>query len=424
MSHKVLNTYYFNSTAREFNTQKNPKCRSNSLLHRKETANKEYKNRISLSPLGELKMDLRDQIPTYHVRDMILKSNYINEINAIKAFDKANLEADMHSQIQKQRYQLLLEKDLNINNRCKTKSNEIRIQFENRKTYLKDQLTSIIKDSLLFAKKNSPVAAMLPPGMMEFFEKMKDEKEDNSINLSFSNKSIRSKSAQKDSKLRNNKNKFIKKTKNEFLSLIGVDVDNLSPNNVNIDIDKAWNFVLTWAKGRNVDEILRYKVVNSIMSLTEQKASEKAKELYGKIELYKEHKKKERREALRKKREEENKKREMLKTIDSNELIKLRMRESLSQPKNFGKRDRFSTLSTPKFRKKRKKGQDEVVKKETIKLDAYNDVDTILKFINDSKRHSQSKYCKEHFNNILRTKSMDQKMRNLLRKNLIIEKKD
>ena len=68
--------------------------------------------------------------------------------------------------------------------------------------------------------------------------------------------------------------------------------------------------------------------------------------------------------------------------------------------------------------------QDEVVKKETIKLDAYKDVDTILKFINDSKRHSQSKYCKEHFNNILRTKSMDQKMRNLLRKNLIIEKKD
>ena len=114
----------------------------------------------------------------------------------------------------------------------------------------------------------------------------------------------------------------------------------------------------------------------------------------------------------------------MFKTLDSNELIKMRMRESLSQPKNFGKRDRFSTLSTPRFRKKKKKGQDEVVKKETIKLDAYNDVDTILKFINDSKRHSQSKYCKEHFNNILRTKSMDQNMKTLLRKNLIIEKKD
>ena len=52
-----------------------------------------------------------------------------------------------------------------------------------------------------------------------------------------------------------NKNGLIER--NEFLSLIGVDVDNLSPNNVNIDIDKAWNFVLTWAKGRNVDEILR-----------------------------------------------------------------------------------------------------------------------------------------------------------------------
>lgn len=419
MSKNRLNTYYFNSTARELNTQLNPKCRSNSLLHHTETSNKEYKNRISLSPLGEPKLELRDQIPTYHIRDIILKTNYLNELDAIKAFEKADIESDINAQLKRQKYQLLLEKDLNINNICKTKNNEIKVQFENRKKSLKDQLTTIIKDSLLFAKKNSPVAAMLPPGVNEFFEKMKNETDDNSDNFLESSKSIRS---QSETKFKNtNKKKFIKKKKNEFLSLIGVDVDNLSINNINIDIDKAWDFVLKWAKGRNVDEILRYKVVNSIMSLTEQKASEKVKKIYQKLELYKEYKRKQKREEMRKKKEEEKKRMEELKKMDPTDLIRLKMKESLSKEKTFPKEG--STLTSRPKMKKRKQKVEEVVKTEVIKLNAYNDVDEIINFIDKSRKNSQSKFCKDHFNNIRRTKTMDQKMKNLMYKNLIIERK-
>ena len=425
MNQKVINTYNFNNSASNLNTQKNPRCRSNSLLHKKETANKEYKSRISLSPLGELKMDIRDKIPTYHINDVVLKTNYLNELDEIKSFDKANIETDINTQTKKQKYQLLLKKDSNINKLCREKSNEIKLQFENRKKNLQDQLTSIIKDSLLFAKKNSPVAAMLPPGMMEFFEKMKDGNEDDSINLSSSNKSIRSKSVKKDSKLRNNnKNKFIKKTKNEFLSLIGVDVDNLSANNVSVDIDKAWNFVLKWAKGRNVDEILRYKVVNSIMSLTEQKASEKARRMYLKIEKYKEFKKKERLAKIRKKKEEERKKKEELKKMNPSDLIRNRMKASLSEPKNFNK-DGFSLTSRPKMKKKKfhKDEEEQPVKREIIKLNGYNDVDEIIRFIDNSKKNSQSKLNKNHFTNIKRTKIMDEKLKRLMFKNLIVERK-
>ena len=419
MSKNRLNTYYFNSTARELNTQLNPKCRSNSLLHHTETSNKEYKNRISLSPLGEPKLELRDQIPTYHIRDIILKTNYLNELDAIKAFEKADIESDINAQLKRQKYQLLLEKDLNINNICKTKNNEIKVQFENRKKSLKDQLTTIIKDSLLFAKKNSPVAAMLPPGVNEFFEKMKNETDDNSDNFLESSKSIRS---QSETKFKNtNKKKFIKKKKNEFLSLIGVDVDNLSINNINIDIDKAWDFVLKWAKGRNVDEILRYKVVNSIMSLTEQKASEKVKKIYQKLELYKEYKRKQKREEMRKKKEEEKKRMEELKKMDPRDLIRLKMKKSLSKEKTFPK-EGWTLTSRPKM-KKRKQKVEEVVKTEVIKLNAYNDVDEIINFIDKSRKNSQSKFCKDHFNNIRRTKTMDQKMKNLMYKNLIIERK-
>ena len=410
------NKNLFNKPPIEVNILLKGKGRSNSLLHHKENANKRYDERISLEPSGELKFEHRGQIPTSHIKEIVYKTNYLNEMNTIKSFDKANHESDINSQIRKQKHQLLLEKDLHLNAICEAESREIKLQAENRKKLLQEELKTIIQDTLVFAKKNSPAASMLPPGVYEFFENMKENEPDNSA-LTISNNSRTSRKFPKNIKIE-------KKPKNEFLAQLGVDVEDLSKDNVNVDLEKAWDFMMSWSKGRNLNEIVRYKVVNSIMSLTEQKASEKAKELYGKIELYKEHKKKERREALRKKREEEKKKREMIKTIDPDELIKLRMRESLSQPKNFVKKDRFSALSTPKFKKKKKKDKDEVVKKETIKLDAYKDVDTILKFINDSKRHSQSKYCKEHFNNILRTKSMDQNMRNLLRKNLIIEKKD
>ena len=143
------------------------------------------------------------------------------------------------------------------------------------------------------------------------------------------------------------------------------------------------------------------------MSLTEQKASEKVKQIYKKLELYKEYKRKERREALRKKKEEEEKRLEEIRKMDPRDLIKMKMKESLTDVKAFNKEG--SSLTTRPKMKKKKKIEEEVVKREIIKLNAYNDVDEIIRFINNSKKNSQSKLCKEHFNNIKRTKTMDQK---------------
>jgi len=421
MTTKRLNTYYFNSPAIEVNTQKNGKCRSNSLLHYKETANKKYKERISLDPEGELKFELRGQIPTSHVRDVILKTNYLNELDAIKAFDKANIEADINSEIKKQKYQLLLEKDLHLNQLCQEKNNEIKSQLEKRKKSLQEKLNTIIRDSLIFAEKNSPVASMLPPGAAEFFEKMNTDGYDNTLNFgSNTQTSLRSNTEKKSTHA---KRKFT--NKNEFLSLLGLDINNLSKDNVNVDIDKAWNFMMSWAKGRDVEDILRMKVVNAIMSLTEKMAAEKVRKLYEKLDLFKEYKKKLRREELRKKREEEKKRQEELKQMDPKELIKLKLRESFSQPKKFVKEDSFSLLSTGRsFRKKRiKEPEPESPKKVVIKLNAYRDVDKIISFIDNSRKNSQSKYCKDHFKNIKGTKTMDQHMKSIANKNSIVERK-
>ncbi len=103
------------------------------------------------------------------------------------------------------------------------------------------------------------------------------------------------------------------------------------------------------------------------------------------------------------------------------DLITLKMRESLKETKTFKTESSFS--SRPKMRKKKQNVEEESVKKEIIKLNAYDDVDEIIRFITNSKYNSQSKFCKDHFNNIKRTKTMDQNMKRLLRKNLIIERK-
>ena len=120
---------------------------------------------------------------------------------------------------------------------------------------------------------------------------------------------------------------------------------------------------------------------------------------------------------MRKKKEEEQKKLEELKKMDPSDLIKKKMKESLKVTKTFNKEE--STLtSRPKMKKKKKKEEET-----PIKLNAYNDVDEIIRFIDNSKKNSQSKFYKDHFNNIKRTKTMDQKMKKLMNKNLIIERK-
>ena len=108
---------------------------------------------------------------------------------------------------------------------------------------------------------------MLPENINEIVEKVKNEAHDQSLSLNLSHIS-------KISKL----SSFgIKSSlqKNELLNLLEADVENL--NNTNINIDKCWNFILKIAKGRKVENILRYKVVNEIMRITKKNRLKKQK---------------------------------------------------------------------------------------------------------------------------------------------------
>ena len=389
----------------------NPQGRSNSLYHYRPIANQKYSSRISLDPEGERKLHLKYQKNPGHIFNVFYKTNFLEENKSLRANERADLQSEMNTHLKKQKYQILLEKDFLIQNVCNKKNNEIKTEFNERKMKIKNKLIQIIRESLIFAKNNSPVGAMLQSNVQDFLERIKTEPDNSIISLSLESTKENNEKTKHDNSKKNKK-----KQKNEFLRLIGVDVENLSLNNINLDIDKAWNYILKLGKGRNIEEILRMKVVNSIMSLTEQNAALKVKHINQKYEKYKDNKNKEKMEILKKKREEEEKKLEEFRKMDPREIIKEKIKESLGQKSNLRKYSQSMDLMNKKRQKENK------VKKR-IELDSYKDVDQILDIIKNSGKDSKNRLFLDHYINIRRRKSIDLRKEKAREKNKFVEEK-
>ena len=412
---------------KEINSQKRDlfiTYRSNSQVHYKDISSFDYEHRIRLNPSGEAKtMDIRNQIPVSHIRDSFVKSELScpKNNNQATAYEKAEIEEKINFHSINQKHQNLLRREKKIKNRCHKININIKQKFETRKQRLKNELTRIIKDALKFSKKNSAVRAMLPDNINDIVAQVKKETQDLSLNLSRISRISRVSSLGMNSVLE----------KNDFLNSLGVDMENLNVNNVNIDIDKCWNYIVKIAKGKNVEDILRYKVVNIIMNLTEKKSAEKAKKIYEKLEIYKRYMKGKKMEEMRRKRMEEQKKEKVLKG-NIKEYLKQKMFKSLSEPKMFGidKNDKmkgvYGKKTSLKKRKKFKRAESTgITNTETNKkfkrLNAYNDVSKIINFIDNSKKNSQSKVCRDHFANIQITKNMDITLQKMIEKNDIFK---
>lgn len=104
---------------------------------------------------------------------------------------------------------------------------------------LKEDLTKIIKDSISLAKNTYKTT-----------------------NLSVDSRDVKKSSS---------------KQKNiDFLNSIGISIEptNNRNNNINVNIDKTWNYVNKISKGKgknNIDDILRYKIVHNLMAITGKK---------------------------------------------------------------------------------------------------------------------------------------------------------
>ena len=412
---------------KEINSQKRDlfiTYRSNSQVHYKDISSFDYEHRIRLNPSGEAKtMDIRNQIPVSHIRDSFVKSELScpKNNNQATAYEKAEIEEKINFHSINQKHQNLLRREKKIKNRCHKININIKQKFETRKQRLKNELTRIIKDALKFSKKNSAVRAMLPDNINDIVAQVKKETQDLSLNLSRISRISRVSSLGMNSIFE----------KNDFLNSLGVDMENLNVNNVNIDIDKCWNYIVKIAKGKNVEDILRYKVVNIIMNLTEKKSAEKAKKIYEKLEIYKRYMKGKKMEEMRRKRMEEQKKEKVLKG-NIKEYLKQKMYKSLSEPKMFGidKNDKmkgvYGKKTSLKKRKKFKRAESTGItttetNKKFKRLNAYNDVSKIINFIDNSKKNSQSKVCRDHFANIQITKNMDITLQKMIEKNDIFK---
>ena len=352
-----------------------------------------------------------------------------SEINSPKnkniktAYEKAQIEETITHHIHKQKHQNLLRKEKKFRKICHQQNQITKKNFEKKKEHLKIELTRIIKDALKFSKKNSAVRAMLPDNINDIVAQVKKETQDLSMTLNLSRVSRISRVS--------SIGMYSMLEKNDFLNSLGIDMENLNVNNVNIDIDKCWNYIVKIAKGRSVEDILRYKVVNTIMNLTEKKSAEKAKKIYEKLDIYKRYMAGKKKEEMRKKKMQELKK-ERESRVDIKEYIKQKMFKSLSEKKTFatdktGKNklyyDRKNNLKKNK-KMKRSESTTNIVpesQKKFKRLNAYDDVTKIINFIDNSKSNSQSKICRNHFSNIQITKNMNKTLQKLIRKNDIFK---
>ena len=408
-----------NLKTQEINTQRRRIFRiyrSNSQSHLDYKTSNNFDRYINLHSFGEnKKIDIRNQVPITHIRDSFIKSENNSQKNEIgkTAFEKASIEESIKSFSNKQKHQNLLSKRKTIKNICKKENMTIKKNFERKKERIKIQLQRIISDTLKFSKKNSAVRAMLPDNIDDIVSQVKKETKDASMSFNLSHISRKS---------RVSSFGYSTLEKNEFLNSLGVDLENFNSNNINIDIDKCWNYVEKIAKGRKIEDVLRFKVVNTIMKVTEKKSSEKARKIYEKLEIYKKYMADKKKEEKRRKNIEDANKEKVLKN-NTQEYIRNRIRKSVTEKKIFIPENKYVVCLNKKNNMKKNKkmkriASDGNLKAETIKkfkrLNAYNDVSKIITFIDESNINSQSKICRNHYDNIKITKNMDKAKQKLL----------
>ena len=411
-----------NLNPQEINTQRKRifrTYRSNSQSHFDYKTPNNFDRYINLHSFGEnKKIDIRNQVPISHIRDSFIKSEYNSPTNKCgkTAFEKASIEEAIKTYTNKQKYQNLLSKHKMIKNICHKTNMTLKKKIESKKERLKIQLQRIISDALKFSKKNSAVRAMLPDNIDDIVAQAKKETKDISMSLNLSHVSRIS---------RVSSIGYSILEKNEFLNSLGVDLENFNSNNINIDIDKCWNYVDKIAKGRKIEDVLRFKVVNTIMRVTEKKSSEKARKIYEKLEIYKKFMEAKKKEEKKRKRIEDAKKEKILKN-NIDQYIKNRIRKSVTEKKIFIPEDKYAFSFNKKNNLKKNKKMKRIAsagnikteaKKKFKRLNAYNDVSKIITFIDKSNMNSQSKICRNHYDNIKITKNMDTVKERLLIKN-------
>lgn len=260
---------------------------SNTEFFHKDETQFEDKNKIFIDSGFEKNIYLKYNNPVNHI-DKLLSQKHI-EPEIISAFDKAILESQRTNNYYEKKYEITEKKREIINNIVKDRNRKIKEKEMIEKKILEETLTRIIKDSLKFTKENSPIFAMMPNKISSAINEIKEKKKRNSsVNMN----NVNLGNSFNLSLISNNSTTQCKYESNGFLKALGLDLENLTPDSIKIDIDEAYKFIKKWKINRNdINEIIRMKVVNEIMNVEERRSVQKLKRLNEKYDKYVEYKK-------------------------------------------------------------------------------------------------------------------------------------
>jgi hypothetical protein len=250
---------------------------SNSMFYYKDTTTNEYDHRIKHTHEYEKRYQIRHDILP-HKRPHCSHKEIESKDN--NAFDKACVESINSEEYLSTKYQREQDNLRTIEGIVKKRGQSIRDNFVKEKQELQETLTRIIRDTLKFTKENTPMISMLPTKVADTLNRYEEYRRTTSA-LNLSNNSI-------NSRISGVSASSIKKYEScKFLKDLGLDLTNLTPNNIKIDIDKAYEFIKKWNIARSdINHVIRIKLVNEIMNVEERRSVHRVKKLKSKMADY------------------------------------------------------------------------------------------------------------------------------------------
>lgn len=399
-------------------------------------------NAIKLPYEATSKVDLRNYSSLNNAKAKPIVALKENEIVQKNAFELAELNAMKTERRLRIKQKNLIEKNDVIIKAITERLNKASDSNVREKIGLEEDIVNIISHALRFTKKNNPLKAMISNDLNEKIQ-MRLQKNKRASSSSSLNRSLGS--------LMNisvvstgGENRY---ESNKFLKALGLDLQNLHPDNIHINIDYALDQISKWrlVDKSKIRNLIRMRVINEISSVEERRISSKVKKINDK---YKEIKERESKEKPAKnfsiqdsRFEHENK---VNKTRDDtilgntninnstllkSNITKLNITEINSshskilknmpeQPKSNIATSQSKDQARKRFLIKPKKKTPKSKKK--ILLNSYSQAEHLLKISKANPKLSENQNLINHFENVVKTKEADTIMSKTVNKNRLM----
>lgn len=271
---------------------------NNHFFYRDET-NHNGNHKIFIDDGTEKNVYLKPNKPIYHIDKCASKKHL--ERDQTSAFEKAYEESEKIKNYHENKFYITENKRELIKEIVLERNKNIKEKLDAEKKKLQETLTRIIKDALKFTKENNPIISMMPNKITSAINEIKEKRKSKIINSNNLNTNTLNSNSNNNnstlglsfnlSQLSSTSANHKKFESNAFLKALGLDLDNLTPDNIKINIDEAYDFIKKWRVNRaDINEIIRMKVVNEIMNVEERRSVKKMKKLNEKYEHYIEYK--------------------------------------------------------------------------------------------------------------------------------------